>query len=163
MRGPHPDAFHLGKMFDDFLIGGSASRSKSSTPAEFARKVFQIGRLLFRKADAAHLRVGKFQNAFRRQRITCKRGKALEDRGSRLAIQLLINNRLGNARKIRRTKLHSTRPNSLDNRTQNWIGFLEMIHGFSHGLYVYHKVALKGEQNTNYILGVVVTSSQRFP
>jgi hypothetical protein len=108
-------------------------RAKSTSPLErLGRQVFQVRRFLFRQSRAAHLFIAQFENALGSQRLAGERGKALENCFRGLAVQLLVDDGLSQAVKLRRTKLHAARPNALDDGAHDGVRFLEMGDGSSY-------------------------------
>jgi hypothetical protein len=69
----------------------------------------------------------------------------LENRDCSFPIQLLVEDRLGQAMEGRLAILHPARPNFLDDGTEHRITLPQMIDRLSHDLLVYHKIALWGE------------------
>ena len=78
------------------------------------RHIQQVGRLLFGEPDGSHLLGLQLQNSFRGERIARKRRKTIKDGQSRLAIQLLINDGLGEAMEDRFSEFNPVRANAFD-------------------------------------------------
>jgi len=91
-------------------------------------------RLLFRQSDATQLLIAELKDAFRTERLAGKRGEAFKNRCRGLAIQLLVDDRLRQAGKLRRSKFHAAWAHAVNNGTQDRIGFLEVMESLSHGL-----------------------------
>src|ERR1039458_5353903 len=118
-----------------FSSVSSGNRAKSSSPAAvFAARSFRYADFCLDNPDAPQLRIAQLENALRSQRFTRERCKAFEDRHRRLAVQLLVDNRLGQAAKLRQPKLHAARPHPLNNGTQDRIALFQMVYSLSHAL-----------------------------
>ena len=96
VRGPNAHTFDLGKVLNDLEVGQSGELFKfEEAGLGFCGEVAEIGRLLLRQPDRAHLSVGKSEDAFRRQWVAGGVGEALEDGGCGFAVELLIEDRFG--------------------------------------------------------------------
>ncbi len=118
------------------------NRAKSSSPGRrLRRQIFQICRLLLREPDAAQLLIAQLENAFRSERLSCQRREAIENGYRRFAVQLLVDNRFGQAAELGQSKLHAAWPHALDDGAQYGVRLFEVVHSLSHDLdlYIYHK------------------------
>src|SRR5579859_4774613 len=99
--GPNTDAFDLGQMFYDFIVGHLRQTSEVKFATESALgHVAQIRRLLFRQTNRPHLLSSKLRDPFRSEGFTSQRRESLKDRFRSLAIQLLVNNGLSETVKL---------------------------------------------------------------
>src|SRR6266700_4210199 len=96
------------------------------TCVSFGSEITQIGGLLLRQSHTAKLLLAQFQNPFRSERLSRERRETLEDGHRRLAIQLLINDGLGQTVKLRIAVFHAAGTDALDDGTHQGIGLTEM-------------------------------------
>src|ERR1700693_2939236 len=137
MRGPNANALYLRQVLDDFFVRQFVQSRKVEQPSRrLDRQVFQICRLLLRQANASQLLITEFENALGSKRLARERREALENGHRRLAVQLLVDNRLGHTAKLWYAILHAARAHALDNGAQDGIALFQMVHSLSHNLYI---------------------------
>ena len=131
VRGPDADAFDLGEVGDDFFFRHlSHALELQHSGSGLLGKIAEIGRFLAREANDTHFGIREFENALRRQRVAGARGEAVKDSGGSFAVQLLIQDRLGQRVKRGLTKLHAAGSDALDDCGESGIGLLEVIDCF---------------------------------
>ena len=147
VRRPNADAFHLREVLDHFVVGQFVKPRKLKQARRRLRsQILQVRRLLLGQTRASQLRIAQLQNAFRSERLTGERGEALEDGRGRVAIELLVDDRLRQTAKLRRTILHTARPDAFNDGTQDRVGLLKVNNSLSHDLYIYHKAPPKAKK-----------------
>src|ERR1022692_895430 len=120
-------------MLYDFFVGHLRKTSEVKFATNRAlRHVAQIRRLLLREANGPHLLSRELRDPFRSEGFTCERRESLENRYRSLPIQLLIDDGLGQAMKLRRTVFDAARPHALNDATHHRIRFLQVIDSFPH-------------------------------
>lgn len=134
VRRPYADALHLREVLDDLVVRHFVNARKIQFASMCALgHVYQIRRFLSRQARGPHLLLGQLQDSFRRERISGKIGKALENRRSRFSVELLIGDGLGQIMEGRFVEAHAAGTNALDDRAQHRVGLLEVQDSFTHG------------------------------
>ena len=140
--------------------GKSGRRAKSSSPLEvFADRSFKYADFCFdnpapRICSSLSLRMPSGVSG-----SPVSPAKRLKSFG-RLAVQLLVDDRFGQAVELGRRKLHAARPNALDDRPHDGVDFLRWVTALRMGIYIYHRIAL-GEQKTNQGNGVNFPAADR--
>ena len=125
--GPYTNAFHLREMRDDLILRHLREpRELQLASVSAFRHVEEIRRLLLRKPNRTHLLGRELENGGGSERFACKGGKTIEDRKRGPAIQLLIDDGLGQAMKCGFAKLHLEWPDAFDNASHHRVGFLQM-------------------------------------
>jgi hypothetical protein len=76
----------------------------------------------------------QLEDPLRGERLSCQRGKTVEDGYGGLAVELLVNNGLGQAVKLRRSEFHPARAHPLNDGAHNRVRLLEVIDGLAHGI-----------------------------
>src|ERR1039458_6130637 len=155
VRRPDADALDLGEMrYHFFFRHFRHALELQQAGCSFLGEVAQIRRLLPGQPDATHFGIGQFENALRGQRVAGKSGEAIEDGHGRFAVQLLIEDRLGEGMKGGLVKLHAAWPYALDNRGQHGVGFLQVtdckvVGRFAHRLWLLAGRASLAYRRTN--------------
>lgn len=103
LRRPNANTFHLCQVLDDRFVRLLVQLAEVELAARRPLcHIAQIRRFLFGQTNRPHLLVCELEDSRGRQRVAGQSGKAVEDRGRRLPIQLLVKDRLGQAVKFRR-------------------------------------------------------------
>src|ERR1700722_17593982 len=128
----------------------SGRRAKSSRPEDvFSAKSFRYADFCFdkptlRSCSSVSLRMpagvsGSPASAAKRSKIVA----------GALPVRCWETVDLGQAGKLRRTKLHAARAHALDHGAHDGVTFLEVVDGFAHGFYFYHNACCDSEGNAN--------------
>ena len=137
LRGPDTNAFDLGEVRDDFGIGQFLEAGEIQIAGGgFGGEIFQVGRFLLGEASGAHLSVGEFENAFRREWIAGECREAFENRRRSSAVELLVDDGFGEAFELGRAVGYAAGADALDNGAQRWVGLLQVEDGFAHRLHL---------------------------
>ena len=133
MRRPDADPFHLREVLDHFIVGHFRQSGKIQLPAlrPFGH-VDQIGGLLFRQTHRSHLVRRELQNACGRDGIAGQESKALENRLCRLAVQLLVDDGLGQTVEDRFAVCDPARADARNNPSHYGIAFFQVQNSFTH-------------------------------
>lgn len=132
LRGPDPDAFHLGQMFDDQCVFEAVKQLKRDCPALRVLGEFpDIFGLLAGKPKLPHFLDAQFHNPGGRQFSRHRIQQSSEDDAGDLSAQLLVDDRADERLEARVAKRHRARPHLFNDRRQNRI-FVEMRVDFRH-------------------------------